>query len=140
MEMVVPKNLRFECQRCARCCGDTSHRGRNLLLTKKEVEKIAKRTRRSPMSFASPISNNGHYGYKMKKRSGKCAFLVGKACGIYDIRPIVCRFFPLSMDRKNKRYVFEVSDDCPGIGLGEAFPAKKFENMALEAKSILKAS
>lgn len=140
MEIVYPKKLRFECQRCARCCGDTSHRGRNLLLTKKEVERIAKRTGRSPMSFASPISNNGHYGYKMKKRSGKCVFLVGKACSIYNVRPLVCRFYPLSINKKNKRYVFEVSDDCPGVGLGKTLSAEKLESMVEEAKSILKAN
>lgn len=136
MNMLLPKNLRFECQRCARCCGDTSHRGRNLLLTKKEAEQISDRTGLNILSFASPF-NNGNFKYKMKKRGGKCVFLDGKACRIYDIRPIMCRFYPFSMYKKKNIYVFDVAEDCPGIGLGEVLPCEKFESMISEANSKL---
>ena len=140
MHLLIPKNMRFECQRCARCCGDTSHRGRNLLLTKTEVEDISTREGLNPLSFASPVSNNGHYQYKMKKRGGKCIFLDGKACRVYDMRPIVCRFYPFSMCKKERSYVFDVAEDCPGIGLGEVLPCEKFEGMVSEAHFKLKTS
>lgn len=133
MNLLIPKDTRFECQRCARCCGDTSHRGRNLLLTKSEVEMISARSGLNPLAFCSPVSNNGHYQYRMKKRGGKCVFLEGKACRIYDIRPIVCRFYPFSMFKKKKTYVFGVAEDCPGVGLGEVLPCEKFEGMVTEA-------
>ena len=76
----------------------------------------------------------------MKKRGGKCLFLDGKACRIYDIRPIVCRFYPFSMCVKDRKYVFDFAEDCPGIGLGEVLPCEKFEGMVSEAHLKLKTS
>ncbi|MEM3420917.1 MAG: YkgJ family cysteine cluster protein [Candidatus Hadarchaeum sp.] len=140
MNLLVPKNMRFECQRCARCCGDTSHRGRNLLLTKSEVEEISEKTGLSPLAFATPISNKGAYQYKMKKRGGKCLFLDGKACRIYDIRPLVCRFYPFSVCKKDNKYIFNFADDCPGIGLGEVLSEEVFEDLVTEAQFKLKTS
>lgn len=92
------------------------------------------------MSFALPASNSGHYQYRMKKRSGKCVFLEGKACRIHDIRPLICRFYPFSMKKKNNTYTFEIAKDCPGIGLGEAFVKERFEEMLAEAQSTLNIS
>ncbi|HID60747.1 MAG TPA: YkgJ family cysteine cluster protein [Hadesarchaea archaeon] len=138
MNFRAPKNVRYECQRCARCCGDTSHRGRNILLLPSEVEQISSHTGLRPLSFASPASN-GVYRYRMKKRSGKCVFLEGKACRIYDIRPVICRFYPFSVKRYNGTYMFEVSRDCPGIGLGNLVPPEHFERMVKKASEALQA-
>ncbi|MDI6883971.1 MAG: YkgJ family cysteine cluster protein [Hadesarchaea archaeon] len=140
MNFRAPKNIRFECQRCARCCGDTSHRGRNILLMESEVERISKHTGLRPLSFASPASNSGHYRYRMKKRNGKCVFLEGKACRIYDIRPLICRFYPFSIRKTNNTYMFEIAKDCPGIGLGGQLGQGEFEKMLLKAQSTLKVS
>ena len=140
MHLLVPRNVRFECQRCARCCGDTSHRGRNLLLTKSEVEEISERTGLNPLSFATPISNKGIYQYRMKKRGGKCIFLDGKACRIYDIRPLVCRFYPFSVCKKDEKYVFNFAEDCPGIGLGDVVAEDVFEELVTEAQFKLRTS
>lgn len=140
MNCRAPKNIHFECQRCARCCGDTSHRGRNVLLTKGEVERISKRISQRPLSFASSYSNSGHYQYKMKKRSGKCIFLDGKACRIYDTRPLICRFYPFSMRKSNGSYVFETAEECPGIGLGGTVVQGEFKKMISAAHSVLKPS
>lgn len=137
MNIRVPRNIRFECQRCARCCGDTSHRGRNIYLLDNEVENISIRTGLRPLSFVAPASNSGKYRFKMKKRSGKCVFLEGKACRIYDNRPLVCRFYPFSMKKAGNAFVFEVAKDCPGIGLGETLELNEFERMTDDARSKL---
>ncbi len=92
------------------------------------------------MSFASAFSNSGYFHYRMKKRSGKCVFLEGKACRIYDIRPIICRFYPFSVKKSNSTYMFEAAKDCPGIGLGESLSLTEFERMLAEAQSKLKMS
>lgn len=136
MNLRAPKNVRFECQRCARCCGDTSHRGRNILLLEAEVERISKQKGLRPLSFALPISN-GRYQYKMKKRNGKCIFLEGKACGIYNIRPIICQFYPFSLNRNNGAHVFEVAKDCAGIGLGEQISKEYFESLVEKATKCM---
>jgi Fe-S-cluster containining protein len=140
MNVVVPKNVHFDCQRCARCCGDTSHRGRNLLLTDEDVERICRETDLNPLSFASPISDHGLYHYRMKKRNGKCVFLEGKACRIYQNRPLVCRFYPFSLEKRKNKYVFDVCDECPGVGLGEVVPDEEFDLMLKEAQERLKST
>lgn len=74
----------------------------------------------------------------MKKRNGKCVFLDGKACRIYNVRPLICSFYPFSIKRGDNGYKFEVSEECPGIGLGKALVPGEFERMLEEAHSKLK--
>lgn len=103
-----------------------------------EVERISKQTGMSSLSFAAKASSNGIYRYKMKKKSGKCVFLDGKACRIYELRPVICRFYPFSMRKKNGSYVFDFAEDCPGIGMGCAVTEEQFERMAEKASTSFK--
>ncbi len=109
-----------------------------MLLLSSEVERISSYTGLNPLSFASPISN-GVYRYKMKKRGGKCVFLDGKACRIYKIRPIMCKIYPFSVREHNGTLVFEVCDECPGVGLGKPVPEKFFRQMAREVSKAFHA-
>jgi len=138
MNLHYPKKVRFECQRCAQCCGDSSHRGRNVLLLESEVRQISNKTGLRPLSFASRSLRIQPYRYRMKKRNGKCIFLDGKACRIYNIRPLICRFYPFSLKMGDNGYRFEVSEECPGIGLGETLVPEEFERMVEEANSKIK--
>ncbi len=140
MNLRYPKNVHFECQRCAKCCGDGSHRGRNILLLEPEVKQISEATGSRPLSFASHSSSVQPYRYRMKKRGGKCVFLYGKACRIYKIRPLICNFYPFSLKRCNNGYKFEVSQECPGIGLGSALKESDFKEMFEKARKILQSS
>ena len=140
MKIRYPKNVHFECQRCAKCCGDGSHRGRNILLLESEVKRISKTTGSRPLSFASRSLSVQPYRYRMKKRGGKCVFLYGKACKIYKIRPLICRFYPFSLKKGNNGYKFEFSEECPGIDLGDAIKKGEFEKMFGEAQKILQSS
>ncbi len=140
MNLRCPKNVHFECQRCAKCCGDGSHRGRNILLLKSEVRQISKATGLRPLSFTSRSLSIQPYRYRMKKRGGKCVFLDGKACRIYNIRPLICRFYPFSLKRGSNGYKFEVSEECPGIGLGDVPKESDFERMFEEAQRRLQSS
>jgi len=76
----------------------------------------------------------------MKKRGGKCVFLYGKACRIYKIRPLICRFYPFSLKKGSNGYKFEFSEKCPGIDIGNALKKSDFERMFEEAKKILQYS
>jgi len=140
MNLRYPKNVRFECQRCAKCCGDSSHRGRNILLLESEIRQISDTMGLRPLSFASPSLSTQPYRYRMKKRGGKCVFLDGKACRIYNIRPLICRFYPFSLKKGNNGYRFEVSEECPGIGLGKTLVPEEFERMLEEAQRLLRPS
>lgn len=136
MRVKYLKNIRFECQRCARCCGDSSHRGRNIFLLEREVKRIAKFVEMKISEFTVGMKW-GPYTHRMKKRNGKCPFLNGKACGIYDIRPLVCKFYPFSIEKSGDTYVFEVAEDCPGVDLGDVVPEEEFKKMFEEARAAL---
>jgi len=103
-----------------------------------EVKKISKKTGLRPLEFSSPISGLGNYKYKMKKRNGICVFLKNKACKIYDIRPTVCRLYPFQVSRNDGSLVFDISEDCPGIGLGSRITEDRFRRMADFAKAVLR--
>ncbi len=140
MNLRYPKNVHFECQRCAKCCGDGSHRGRNILLLESEVSQISNAMGLRPFSFASRSLSVQPYRYRMKKRGGKCVFLDGRACRIYNLRPLICRFYPFSLKRGSNGYRFEFSEECPGIGLGDILKKSDFKRMFGEAQKILQSS
>ena len=130
------KNVRFECQRCARCCGDTPHRGRNILLLEEEVRNISKLTGMKISEFTVE-AKWGAYTHRIKKRNGKCPFLNGKACKVYNHRPLVCRLYPFSIEKSGNTYTFEASEDCPGIDLGDMVQGEEFKKMFEGARAAL---
>jgi Fe-S-cluster containining protein len=101
-----------------------------------EVRRISKLTKLHPMEFAFPISGFGNYKHKMKKRNGICVFLTNRACRIYEVRPAVCRLYPFMASKSNGALVFRVSEDCPGVGLGNPVLDEDFKKMSEVAKSI----
>ncbi|MEW6222643.1 MAG: YkgJ family cysteine cluster protein [Candidatus Hadarchaeota archaeon] len=129
MNVRAPRKVSFACQRCARCCGDTPHRGRSVYMLDEEVKTITQTTGMGTPEFAQQISGMNSYKYKMKKRNGKCVFLKDGACRIYSVRPLVCQFFPFAVKKYNGDFVFEISDDCPGIGLGTHVGPEHFNRM-----------
>ncbi len=90
--------------------------------------------------FAVKLPANGPYRYTMKKKGGKCVFLERNSCKIYPLRPLICRSYPLSVEKTtSKDYMFKVSDECPGIGLGDTVEENYFERILGEAQTKLKA-
>jgi len=130
-----PKGIHFKCQRCAKCCGDTPQRERNILLLETEVKRIAEAAKLRQTDFSTELHGGSPYRYSMKKRDGKCIFLNGNVCEMYLARPLICRFYPFSLERSasTNAYIFKVSDECPGIGLGNLLKGKEFKKMFDEA-------
>ena len=86
--------------------------------------------------IAQEIEGSEPYIYVMKKREdGKCVFLRDKSCEIYAIRPLVCRFYPFTLKslRKNS-YIFDYTEECPGIGGGSELKKSFFEMLFREAQ------
>jgi len=130
VKLRYPKNIRFECQRCARCCGDTPERKRNILLLEPEVKQISSVTGLEATKFSNPSSGTEPYRYVMKKKEGKCIFLKGIDCQIYPHRPLICRFYPFSLEQLGaKSYEFRVTEECPGVRLGKVIEEKDFREM-----------
>lgn len=119
MTFEYPERVRFVCERCAVCCGDTKDRNRTILLLEIEAEHIARQTSRTSDVFAETIVGFAPYVYRMKKTDdGKCVFLKGNVCSIYHVRPLVCRFYPFQLDGRNGRQKFTYTGECPGVGNG----------------------
>jgi Fe-S-cluster containining protein len=131
MKFDYPKNVRFKCERCAICCGDTKNRVRSILLLKIEAERISQKTLKSIDDFAEKIEGFEPYVYRMKKtEDGKCIFLKDKSCSIYHIRPLICMFYPFELKEVGRnRYIFAYTDECPAIGKGLKLKKDYFERL-----------
>ena len=70
-------------------------------------------------------------------KDGKCQFLEGKRCGIYEGRPTQCRTWPFWPEVMNvKTWKKEVASFCPGIGKGRIWTSKEIkEQLSIQEDS-----
>jgi Fe-S-cluster containining protein len=118
LDFTYPKNVRWQCLRCARCCGDVQNRKRRIVLLPSEVTEICEHVGLRKGDFTNPLAGHEPYAATMKKTGGKCVFLKNGSCSIYDVRPLVCRFFPIWLVKESSKYTFNITEECPGIGQG----------------------
>jgi Fe-S-cluster containining protein len=108
-------------------------------MLEREVEQISEITNLNPEEFSTPASGLEPYRYTMRKQDGRCVFLKGAVCQIYNHRPLLCRFFPFCMNQiGDDRFEFDSSDECPGIGVGKVIKEEIFMSMLTEALKVLK--
>ncbi len=127
-----PANLRFECNRCGLCCGDTAQKTRHILLLKGEAERIAQETGRQIAEFCVEVDGKYPYVYEMKKSSeGKCVFLKDNQCSIYPLRTLVCMFYPfeLKFNEDKEVYDFDFTVECPAINQGKPLSKADFKKL-----------
>ncbi|MCW8802213.1 MAG: YkgJ family cysteine cluster protein [Candidatus Bathyarchaeota archaeon] len=130
MEYDFPKDARFVCEKCARCCGDTEDTIRHVLLLKTEAKKISDIISKEIEEFADEVFGFEPYIYEMKKTEpdGKCLFLENNRCRIYEIRPLICRFYPFELKNLgNNNYSFLFTTHCKGIGQGPILEKKFYD-------------
>jgi hypothetical protein len=139
MKFNYPKNVHFKCDQCALCCGDTQKRIRSILLLKTEADRISQKAMVRLNDFAEKIERVEPYAYRMKKtRDGKCVFLKDNSCSIYEVRPLICRFYPFQLKSlRTNRYVFEYTTECPGIGKGPQLKKEFFEELFKESTELI---
>lgn len=132
MNFTFPAKMRFECNRCGLCCGDTQEKTRHILLLQKEAKQIAEHVRMQTADFSLEINDKFPYGCEMKKTSdGQCVFLKENQCTIYSLRPLICRFYPfqLTFDKAKNLHIFDFTFECPQINQGKILSQKDFENL-----------
>lgn len=133
-----PEDVSFECSLCGRCCGDTDDHTRHVLLLKVDAKRITKETGLDVSEFANHVEGSEPYVYEMKKpKDGKCFFLKNSRCTIYNIRPLICRFYPFQLDTIENTYVFSYTNKCPGIGQGKTLTREFFENLFATATKAM---
>jgi Fe-S-cluster containining protein len=140
VDFTCPNNVIFECSKCGLCCGDTKEKNRHVLLLEQETNIISNETCLPKETFTTQIADKDPYCCEMKKNNeGKCFFLKDNQCGIYELRPLICRFYPfeLKFDPDKNQYAFSFTFECPGITKGRLVTKKDFEDLFLLAKKRL---
>ena len=122
------KGIRFECQGSGKCCVSRDEYG-YVYMTKKDRIRMAKELGLSTGEFTKKycIKEDGLF-HLLDGEDGKCHFLKGKKCGIYQGRPTQCRtwpFWPEVMDAKVWKK--EVKSFCPGIGKGRRWTPQEIK-------------
>ena len=117
MRFCYPKGICFACSKCAICCGDNGNKERHILLLKSDVNRISAFAGKGIETFALPLSNDGPYKFEMLKNHprGSCVFLAGNHCSIYNLRPLICRFYPFELIQEQGSYNFRATDECPAV-------------------------
>ena len=140
MSFEYPKNTRLRCNRCGLCCRDTENKVRMILLLKAEADHISEMKSMDAEKFTLKIEGSEPYVYMMKKtEEGKCVFLENNSCSIYNIRPLICRFYPFELkDLGDDSYIFIPTQECPCIGKGAFLSRSFFKRLFDEAKLLMK--
>jgi Fe-S-cluster containining protein len=132
VDFTYPANVRFECNRCGLCCGDTKQKTRHILLLETEAKKIASQTSLPLPDFSNEIKDKLPYSYEMKKTSeGACILLKENQCRIYPLRPLICVFYPfeLKFDKNKEKHIFDFTLECPGINQGKLISEEDFKKL-----------
>lgn len=133
-----PPNLRWKCARCANSCRDILGRKRNILLTRKDAERIGNATKLDPRRFSVALHGTFPYERAMRKIDGRCFFLRGSKCSVYKARPLICRFYPFSLDStQDGEMKINFDPLCSGIGKGKVRDERFFEGLVRFAKTEL---
>ena len=101
------------CLQCANCCKTTGP-----LLTKQDIERLAKRERMKANAFIDEyckVDADGEYAFRVMP----CRFLAeDNTCMVYDIRPKACREYPHT-DRNKQFQILDLTrknvDACPAV-------------------------
>ncbi len=130
MRLEYPKGVHFRCLKCALCCMDVGPRERRILLLEAEARRISEALSRGVGEFALEVEGEKPFRYLMRKDDGRCIFLRDGLCSIYELRPIICRFYPFKLERVwGKGLRFSHTEECPGIGKGPRLRRSYFEGL-----------
>lgn len=98
----------FECSRCGQCC--TIHKT-GVRVSPSDAEHFAKREGRVLEDFLKTVQASGD-SYIMPQ---PCRYLKGEACLVHEIKPSVCREYPMHFRKvKNQETSWIIITACPG--------------------------
>lgn len=121
--------MRFECQGSGRCCVSRDGYG-YVYLTKDDRVRMAQALNLGLREFTSTHckKEDGIY-HLIDGEDGRCRFLNGKKCGVYEGRPVQCRTWPFWPEVMNaKVWREEIAAFCPGVGKGKLWSREEIQN------------
>jgi len=122
-----------------------------IYLTKKDIDKISRRSRMMPKDFVDTLYEYDGCCVKvedsgrkvildlpvMKSREDTLCVFYKEGCSIYPVRPNACRLFPFRVEEEtmpsgdmmlNIRY----NSSCPGIGKGNPVDKEKLKELVAD--------
>jgi len=118
VDFIYPVGLRWGCTKCGACCMDAPKRERRILLLPGDLERLREAAGETE-AYSGPLSGGGPFVAEMRKAGGRCFFLGDSGCRVYPQRPLLCRMYPLWVEREGDLLIIRVDGDCPGLGSGE---------------------
>jgi len=96
-------------------------------VTKKERDKILK------AGFDDAFIQRGNY-YEIKSKNGRCHFLKNELCLIQEIKPLLCKIWPVyTIFKRDKKEILVV--DCP---LARKLSKKEIQKLKTMTKKVTK--
>lgn len=131
--------LRFECTACGKCCtarGEYSH----VYVNTREAHAMAAELGVTLDEFDRRYAKFDRDGDReLRFVDGRCVFLEGAKCAVYQARPTQCRTWPFwSETLKKKVWKEEVVPFCPGAGKGRLHSRFEMERSAQQADRALR--
>lgn len=120
MKYFFEHGLRFQCQRCGKCC--TGEPG-TVYVAQDEIVSIAEflniKVAQVKKDYLYPFRDS----YSIKElMDGSCVFYKNNGCLIYSVRPRQCKTYPFWLKNlRNQNKWLEVAKECPGVGKGRVY-------------------
>ncbi len=132
-EVWYSEGLRFQCQRCGRCCGGEPGL---VWVTPEEIPIIAEYLGVHKEYFEGVYLRNMRGRFTIADRlNGDCFLLEieARGCRIYPVRPAQCRAYPWwsGILSSPDDWAAE-SNRCPGIGNGRLWTREEIEEMMID--------
>lgn len=127
------QGIRFQCQGSGKCCVSRDEYG-YVYLTHADRIRMAKNLGLPTASFTKKFCIKEEGLFRLKDGTqGRCLFLKGKACQVYEGRPTQCRTWPFWPEVMNaKTWQREVAQFCPGVGKGPIHSAEDIRKVLQE--------
>lgn len=122
------KGLRFECQRCGRCC--TRHGEHSFVyLSETEATAIAGHLGLTDLEFRERYCEVVEGWLTLRTDSPACPFLgEGNTCKVYEVRPVQCSTWPFWTENlKRAEWEGPLAELCPGVGKGPLHPQAEID-------------
>jgi Fe-S-cluster containining protein len=123
--------LRFECQRCGRCC---TNRGPYsfVFLSEADVSSLADNLGLARAEFLARHTAQHEGRTTLRTDLARCEFQADDgSCGVYSARPHQCRSWPFWRENLvRETWERDVVPLCPGVGTGPLRSAQEIEVIA----------
>ena len=129
-DLYYPKGIKWSCKRCGTCCRDASHRPRKILLLPSDVKRLETAGERD---FIEKVKSEEPFVAEMKKRGGACINLTEDGCRVYPSRALLCRMYPIWVERDSRSLEVRVDTRCPGFGHGPELKEDYFRDLLRSA-------